>query len=637
MHETLVTPALSLGLGFYFFALTVGLGVAALPEKLILARHAHFWNYLAAWVVGFNILSACMAILGLLRMIDTRVLTTANLLFLGFLVMRRARLCRFYRQTRECIQRPTVNFRTICLGLPVFIILLVLFFSTFVPHTKADELAYHMYFVKHAATEGAIGPVYSPSQMLFFMSWQTYNIWPYIFGAEYAPSLNSFAVCMLSLIIVFGWSKQNFGSRAALWCAALAAACTVRATTAIAAGDSAANILLTLGLCLLSYDLWTIIFDARTGEQLSDDACRKLFLLSLVSVTAMTVKIVSIVLIVPLVLCISAGMIFRGLKVNRTYWLAIAATSIVLIVFSVKQCILYRNPLFPMMTSMLGSGPFDPAALRAGMDNVLARSECSPRTLPGLLYSPLAYLPVAFLLAQANPMYWLMVLGGLIKLSTRRYFAIIGCFLACYGAAFFAFPHVFFRFYWGAVDFLMILGVSHMHAASHRRISENARALWKFVATGSIYVMSIAIVFYSSQFIAGLFSTDQHTFIRPRVQCYDTIRWINRHLEAGDRILVETRQRYYYDPPTHGLRPTVLGESRDILEDPEQFRDLLVAHGITHMLAVNPDRPSRYHRFLATSQHARRVYYDEEEIVQGYRTRPPRYGSVAVYELIPAR
>lgn len=608
----------------YYQILTFALGFSCRPKKARLYGE-NYWNYFIAWIIGFSLLTCTMVIIGTFWRINWLSLLLSNVAF-WFIILSSS-----YHFKLPSLKIPRLEkTQTLILFLLVVIITLM-FFSCLVPPTKIDELKYHLFYVKLAVLEEGFKLHYSPYHMLMHMGIQTYNIWSYALKAEYTPALNSFFCYLFSIFILFFWTKERYNKTISYIAVLITAFSLIKVTEGIAPGDNIANHLFLMTFMMLSYDIYSNLKkQTRSSTNLDKLTLTKLFALNLVFCLSIVIKITSILMVIPTFLLLYI-FILKKVNIERKQLLQLALPFIVLIPFLLRAYVLYGNPLFPLTLNLFGAGPFDSSALKNYFN-----ANTTSWNFQDIIASPYWYIFDSSFTKVTNPLFWLFSFLGYIHLIRKKAIYIVIGIVISYILASYKLPANFFGYYMGVMDFLIVLGIVELFnliPLQWKIFSEN---LVKVLTITTASIITLAIVVYTKQFLFCFFTNqNRDAFIKPRVECYETIQWINHNLPKDSLILVETKGRYYYERKTESLTPTVFGKAPKELErNLDEAYKFLKQKGVTHLLVCESlDMEDFYYYFYNTKKYVEKVYKNNNEIVVGKRWTKPEYGKTAIYKL----
>lgn len=622
----------------YYQGLTFGVGFSCFPKRARL-RESVYWNYVIAWLIGFGILSGAMVFLGIFGRIDRSTLVWANAGLWLFVAVKNRKIFSHPFKLPALSLPPMDQKWRLILFAPFLATSLLMLLSSLVPPTKADEVAYHLFYTKLSVLEGGFRFHYSPFYMLTYMGMQTYNIWPYTLGAEYAPALNSVFCYLLASFLLFFWALDRFGPTVA-FSALLVTACSLaKVVDGIAPGDSTATYLMLMALVMLGYDIWKEA-EERGPFPLDSETKVKLFALNLVSALSIVVKLTNLVWVIPYLLLFYASLfLFRKVRIEPRFFPILVLPFLVLIPFFLRAYKLYGNPLFPLASDLFGAGPFNPDAL---VEHIHAAARAQITGFWGVFDLTRKYFIRYFTnydsLGRIHLLFWVSSLFGVFRLVKEKAFYIVLPGMIAYTVAAYKLPADFFRYYLGVIDFLAVLGLAEFLSWFPRRTKAFSKTFVSTLVLVTASFVTLASAIYTKQFVFYLLTNqDRDSFIKPRVECYETIQWINRHLPENSFALVETRGRYYYNRKIEALEPTVLGHPKEVLNDFERFYHLLEQNGVTHLMTREflgqAPREDPYFRFCQTEKYAEKIYENDHEIVVGQRWRAPLFGRAQVYRL----
>ena len=629
MHDNSSIALWSLLVFFYYQFLTFALGFSLFPKKARLHFQAP-WNYFAAWAIGFSLLTCSLVLLGTFWRIDQGSLLLTQLVFWLIILLNAKKLPFTHPKAPKTGSHDFhAEWRSIFL-LPVLVIFILVFLSCLVPPTKIDEISHQIYYTKLSVVEEGFRLHYSPFLALFYMAPATYNIWSYAWGAEYTSALNSFFYHLLSFYLLFSWAKQRFGDRPALLTALIAFCAPIKIIDAMAPGGNTANNLWITALMLLSYEIYGET--KEVGADADEKRITKLSLLSLVSCLALVTKLTSLALVFPILFSLYLYLLLK-LRMTIKQWFFVLLPCLVLVPFLLRACTLYHNPFFPLGGSWFGAGPFEANSMK----NFIA-SQTPKRDLLEFLQTPFLYMTKGPANKIIHPLSWLFAFIGFLRMARQKVFYAVLGIGTCYVISAFKLPYAPFRYFVGLIDFLTLLGIVEIFD----RTPPGWKALIeKFMKTLTVVLgcaIAFAAVIYTKQFMVCLFTKeDRNSFLKPRVECSETIRWINEHLPKESFFIVETQGRYYYQTKTESLRPTILGKRDKDFKSYEEFYAFLKNKKVTHLMTVEfytrPPRRDSYFRFCQTADYAKKIY-ENSEVVNGHRWGKPEYGKATLYQLI---
>ena len=603
------------------------------PKKLY-REDNFFYRLFLPWLLGFNVMTIIMVFLGMVSGISRWPLVIVNGSLWGFIILKQV-LAKARDFQGLSIRREEHDRRRTLLSLaPLILMFLPLFLASLVPLTKIDEIAYHFYYTKMAVLEGSFKLLFSPFALFTYMGTQTYNIWSYSAGAEYGPALNSLFFFGLAAIILFTWARSRFGKLTAVLATLVAFSSLLKGVTCIAPGDNALNFLIILSFMIVSYNIYT---QSRKDKD-EKFIYKRLLILHLIFVTAIIIKFTNLYLILPMVLFLYIS-VFSRIKINIKQLAVSFSPFLLFIPFFIRHYLLYGNPIFPAGLNIFGSGPFDRSSLNNALGNLSGSKIGVSRDLKGLLLSPFYYVKDGFYPPMnPNPLFWIFSLLGFIHLIRKRIFFMLIGIVICYIMAFFFLPHYFIRFYLGAVDFLIVLGFVEFLKWIPAGVKKITDRLLKFAVYGSSVIILTGILIYSRQFVFYFFSGEKKEhFLQPRVECYETIKWINKNLPGNALLIVPTRGRYYYNVATEQLYPTAFGENLSIIKNDKGFYAFLKRKGVTHLMDKNRSNQEKvtdlYKLFCRNKRFAKKIYHNDHEVIMGYRNKEPVIGTTAVYKL----
>lgn len=630
-----ISASLSVLFFIYYQIITFLIGFIVTPFKSYLSDSS-YKNIFIFWLAGFNALCGIMILTGCFWHIDVRTVFLLNLILWVVVFIKRNFLIlyipRFITVNTEWIR----DKRLYIFLIPLLIIIVCMLFSCLVPPTKADELSYGIYYTKKAVLEGNFARLYSPLPALTYMAVPTYNIWPYVYGAEYTPALNSLLYYVFAVFFIFSWSRQRFGQDTAIVAGLISAFCLQKVVCSIAPGDNTLNFLLLAVLMITSYDFYTASINKDKINSINKIGA-EFFMLYLVFFTAIAVKWTSVLLITPVIFFLYI-FLFKKAVFPKSHLIIAGSAFLFLIPFLIREHILYGNFIFPFGVSLLGSGPFEPDALAEGIRVHLA-DRLSPihagRDFMGLLKSYFLYIRSDILFM--NPLSWILIILGYIHLfRVRAYYAALAL-AVCYVSAFYMLMHYFMRHYLGAMDFLIVLGTVELFRLFKGKIRDVCVRSVKALAAFAAFLVTCAAILYTWQFAYCFFSgQDRDDFIRPRVECYDTVKWVNENLPEDALLLVPTRSRYYYNVSTESFNPTVLGRGKEIIGNSRGFYEFLKAKGVTHAMTAKRSidkSKSPYELFCEDKKFNQLIYQNNNEIVMAGRHIKPQYGKTAIYRV----
>ena len=627
--DILTSACLSSIVFIYLQALTFSLGSSLLPKSLI-DIETPLWSSLSAYLFGFLLLSSLSCVLGVVHLIHM-----PSLLFCQAILW----LIIFYRKQQvEIISDLALaeisTFIKACRTHKLLALILtfdgLMLLCCLLPPTKSDELTYHLYLTKNTFTNGGFQQLLSPSEIL--SSWLAvpiYNIWLYSLGAEFTPALNSFFYLLITQILVFSWSKKHYNTKAALFSLPIVSVIPLKFVAGIAPGDNTLNFLILLSFSLLVYE----------QLMLKAASAKNLLLINLLAISGLLVKLSSIIYTAPLLAYLLA---FKARKVfSSSFCLSLSLQFLFLVPFFARNALLYENPIFPFAFETLGAGPFEYNALERGFSGAFSSPIQAEKNLTGLFVSPLRYLIEEFKGSNPNPFFWLCAVYGFATLFKK---GLLIYLLACcltYLVSFFTLPHYAPRFYLGTLEFLTIIGACELLNFCKSRKTKTAL---NFISIGNGLTVSfllIALVYYANPFLKALLTNEnRENFIQTRVDAYQTIQWANKNLPNTAKLLVNTRQRYYYRHPTESPLVTIFGQHIEIESDCKRLSKVLKENGVSHLLITywgsksNPINKRPLMDCLKKPSFAEEIYHNPKEIVRGHRWNESMLGESSVYKLL---
>ena len=373
--------------------------------------------------------------------------------------------------------------------------------------------------------------------------------------------------------------------------------------------------------------------------KLKTSSAQSLLLISLLAISGLLVKLSSIIYTAPLLAYLLA---FRAKKTRSpSFWLVLSLEFLFLVPFLTRNTLLYENPIFPFAFELIGAGPFEPTALERGLRGAFSSPIQTEKNWSGLLASPLLYLIEEITGPNPNPFFWFCAIYGFVALLRRRFLIYqLTCCLT-YLVSFFTLPHYAPRFYLGILDFLTIIGACEL--LDFCRSKKTTTAL-SFISNGSklaVSILLIALVYYASPFLKALLTNEnRESFIQARVDAYQTITWANKNLPDTAKLLVNTRQRYYYRHPTESPLVTIFGQHIEIEKDCQRLSKVLKENGVNHLLITywgsrsNPINKRPLMDCLKSPNFAEEIYHNPKEIVRGHRWNKSMLGESSIYKLV---
>lgn len=628
-ENNLACALLSLAVFAYLELTTFFSGFALLPVRAESKRES-YWQVIAAWLLGFTVLTLPLIVLGSFKLITPLSLLLLHLLLWCFIFLRRTAVREHARSTTAEVRLWLRDMAGCKLLLPIIVLTLILFVCALVPPTKSDELSYHLYLTIDTLRHSGFTQLLSPFEVLAsYLAVSIYNIHPLALGAEYTPALCSVFYYLMSQFVLFRWIESRFNTRAAVLCLLVVFSSPLLFVVAMAPGDNSLNILLLLCFSLLAYDLISVQEHIRP----------KFALLAFIGVIALLVKSTSVLLTVPL-FCVVLWTLLKRANLTLRDLLRLAPLGLLLLPSLLRNKLLYDNPIFPLWYESIGDEPFQPGALERGFQ----ASAMSPigllQDVGGLLVSPFYYISNELRVSNPNPFFWLLLLSGFYALIKKGYIAYAAALVVSYCLAFFLLPHYAVRFYFGAAAFLIALGIAEIDQA----LSAKKRAAvqkWLSVCVVAVAtILSVALLLYSKQYLYAFFTNENRdSFLKPRVEAYETIAWANENLPKNASLLVTTRQRYYYQHRTEFPYPTIYGHHIQVEEDCKLLREVLKQNGTTHVVVVywgsraEPTRKQPLMECVKDANFATAVYHNPREIVRGHRRLAPITGESVIYQL----
>lgn len=640
-ENNIICASASVVIFIYYQLLTFALGYIALPCKKYFIRNSPI-NILVFWLFGFGLLNCVVIGLASAGYLNRLTQFLSNIAFFLIIAFNRKALISLSTYFSNNYKNYPLK-----LSIKIFIILFTLlaismFLSCLAPPTKADDITYGIYYTKKLMLDGQFKQFYSPYEALTYLAVPIYNTWCYSSLTEFAPALNSFFYYVLSTALIFFWSASRFGNNVAILSCLVCVFAMQKTVTCVAPGDNSLNYLLVMAFMMATYDFY-IEAEKSKYKVLTNDMSGRLFALYLFSFMAVVVKPTSIFLIAPTLLFFHIFLFKKHVQPAKHLLIATAAFSIAT-PFFLKQFILFHNFLFPLAIGIFGAGPFDALALKVGLRSHLVNSPINcDLTFLGLLKSPFLYFKADALFM--NPLaYPLIILGYKHLLRLHLYYAALAFFI-CYITAFFYIPHYFSRFYLGAMDFLIILGLVEIFQMFSKNLKEYAVKVVFIVTFLAALLVTVCSIVYNSQFISYLILNEsREKFLKNKIECLDTIRWANENLPKNGLLVTATRGRYYFDLPTESFDPTVFGKRKNIIQNSKEFYDYLKQKGVTHIMllkrfvganksANSPFLTSPYVSFWDNVNFFQLIYKNENEIVQGFRSKKPLYGTTTIYRI----
>lgn len=623
MENNLLIAIWSVLVFVYYQFLTFALGFSCFPKKAHL-HEENYWNYFIAWILGFSLLTCTMILIGTLWKINWLSLFLSNIVF-WFIILSSC----YFKPPSLKISRleKTQVLVLFLLGL----IITLMFFSCLVPPTKIDELLYHIFYVKLSVLEEGFKLHYSPYQILMHMGMQTYNIWSYALKAEYTPALNSFFCYLFSIFILFFWAKERYNKTVSYIAVLVTAFSLIKIVEAIAPGDNTANYLFLMTLMMLSYDIYNNL-NKQAHFSLDKPTLIKLFAFNLVSCLSIVIKITSILMVIPTLLLLYI-FVLRRVKVEQKQFLQLILPFIVLIPFLFRAYFLYGNPFFPLVLNTSGINTFNEKTLKHFL-----YYEASAWTFQDIIPSLYCYIFKSLFTKMTSPLFWLFSFLGFIHLIKKKTIHLVLGIVISYILTIHKLPDAFFRYYLGVMDFLIVLGIAELFSIISLKWKAFSENIVKISAITSTSVIALITVIYAKQFLFCLFTNqNRDLFIKPRVECYETIQWINNNLPKDSLIIIETKGRYYYERKIESYAPIVLGKLLRELRNPDKIYKLLKQNGVTHLMVCEffnkPQRKDSYYRFCNIEKYTEKIYENKNEVVLGKRWNNPEYGKTAIYRL----
>lgn len=619
--SNLLNSIASTAVFIYYQVLTFLIGFVFLPYKKDFLK-SHVDTLLASWLTGFGIFNFIAIILLSLGALNE---TSKFLCGLGMVIIicaRKGSAALFWGAALKVLPKGRLDWPRNAAFMLFIVFITAMFLSCFAPPTKGDEIYYGVYYTKKLLLDGAFKQFYSPAPAFGFMAVSVYNTWFYSRLTEYAAALNSVLYYIMAVLYMYYWSKERFGKNTAVFSCLISGFALHKTITCAAPGDNTLNFLLLMAGMMAAYDLF------------KKCAPSKIFTLYLIFFTAIAVKFTNIILVCSMLIFIYAFN-FRKILFKKEHLLPACLGFLFILPFFIKQYFLWGNPVFPMAYTVLGSGPFDIAALKEGFNFHVMKSPLNLRTdLLGLIKSPIRYIAVEQMFL--NPFTAPLLILGLIRLIKEKIYSIASGMAVCYGASFFLLPHYSVRYYLGLIDFLVILGCAELLRAFPEKIRERAAGFFLSAATLCASVILLFSIRYNAQFISYFLNPDRGKFLRPRIECFETINWANKNLPKDSLLLTNTRGRYYYNMATETFDPSVFGKERSCIKDPQGFYNLLKENNVGYLMNAKHNKHTKkndYDLFCETSGFCELIYNNPNEMTWAGRWIKPLYGKTAVYKL----
>jgi hypothetical protein len=587
-----------------------------------------FMKLIFRWAVGWNMIIFLVHILGLISCLN--IVTYLILCFSGLslypLIYRKSLINHLpalkedYLRCREKIISLVKENKVVAGILLSFVTMMYLI--SLAPVSATDVLNYYYYFVKRIVDQGAL--LFDYFQVVSFqpMAQQLWYVPVYGLGATEAPAVLNVFTSLFIIFVSYLWLTKYTERKWALL-AIIATYISQNSVSIIPAPqDNVATWLWCLIILIATYEF---LYSKQSHEYQ-----RFMFLsLGLIYVTTCVVKLTNLPLVFLCFLVVFYKIYIS--KVNYKHLVLIFIPFLVIYTpFLIKNYLWTGSPLFPALANLFGSKTFDVEALNIFIQRPAYHY---PDSFVGVVkYLILDVFPHNLQYNQSLLLFMLSPVAIIYLIYNKKY--LIGTITFIWFMCFFILT-ASARLMGGLTIFLLLTLFIH-----NKDLMKN-RFMVTIIKVHAIFIVLITAIYFVQfgKYIFGLETKEE--FLDTKVQTYQGINWANHSLPANSKILITSREKYYFNYPVYCLDecPLVMGEDVRKIRDPKDAYLFIRKHGISHLFLtdVKPDYAVDFIELLyqVGRKYGELIYEEEEATIRGvrYPLLKPRFGKLEIYEL----